>query len=198
MRSDICLIIIGGRLSSRWEKWLKNPVRSFLIEIRSFSRLWLFFIVWCVLIASELLNIHYILIILLLRIFRHIFLIESHYRCWLMLLSHHLNSFLGAIQVKSVILFLLLSLQILQAFILGVGFPILEIIGLLLHAWKMEFSFLGWDIIFSSFKILLTTLQFIHAVLHENEMCILIWPLLCLSLLNSFVQETHSFFIFFF
>lgn len=198
LRIHVCMNKIGLRLPTSWEKRLKDPVRASRIQVGMFSWPWLVLFITNVLISRELFNIHSILIIMLLLLLRHILLIESHDGCWLMLLPHHFNSFLSAIQVKPVVLFLLLNLQILKAIILWVDFPILDTIGFLHHAWQMEIAFFGRSIVFSTLGILLLIMHFTHAVLHENEMRILIWPLLCLSLLNSLVQEAHSFFVLFF
>ena len=48
--------------------------------------------------------------------------------------------------------------------------------------------------IFSIF-VLLLFIDFYHAILHEDQVCILIGPLLSLALLNSFVKEIYSLFV---
>ena len=195
----------GWLIEIRWRYVLRIvPLwwKSLLLEILSF------------LIDLLLLSVNEVICCQLL------FLSHPHKRSWLVLLSHHFDSFLSAVEVEFIILFFIwiLSLNAITS-----SSSVLVFIWLWhsssfvsvtsscsrFHAWQRKFVF-RWDSwhnswlvppishIGSSLCSLCILIDISNTVLHEYQMCILVWSLLSLSLLYSPVQEVDSLVILFF
>lgn len=182
-------------LTSWREKWLQDSIRASRIHSLSFYvvvHLW-------ELIASKLFDIHrvYVLIRWVVWLVTHwlTLLVESHDRCWFMLFPHHLDCFLSAIKVESVVLLLLLPItwHIGEAIILesrllvpsswlGLAYP--RKIKIILFDWR---KFAAWSLLVIWLLFGLT-----HAIQHQDEVSILIRSLLSLSFLDPAVQEVYS------
>lgn len=191
LRIVICCKILL-RFPCRWKQWLKNPSWPSWVHFWPISWPSIFFLLIMVLISSKLVHINSIFILVV----GHLLIIKPHYRSRLVLLPHHFYCLLGAIKIKSVILFFLLNLQILKAIIFRIAFFLFDAVRFLLHSGQMEVLF-GRMIIFSALEVLILALKLTHGVLHQDEVSILIRTLLSLSLFDSFVKEIYSFFILF-
>lgn len=143
---------------------------------------------------------------------RHLLVLcHSHQGCRLVLFPHHLDSFLSTIKVELIILLPLLHLvRYALSFLYSIRCgPIFSILGThltsfalcssTLHSRKLKLIFFRWALwmkssqvfwswlIESTIRVLNVFIDISNTVLHENKMCILVWALNCLPLLDPLV-----------
>ena len=122
-------------------------------------------------------------------------LVEPHNRSRFMLLPHHLNCFLSTIEIKPIILLLLLHLPLHVLKSISLAPQLLVSRRRLLFADPWQIKVLLWGLVASLPLCLLLLLGLTHAILHQDQMSILVWTLLGLSLFDSAMEEVHSLFV---